>query len=103
MANERNAPLEIKVDGGKLVISIGVETLAYAAENDQVLERYHEGEDYFDTPTVMNTDAFAKDVLSELVDEDHNTGENMVQVMLTSAMQSAMENGSEFIVYESDK
>lgn len=82
-------PLKCRIDGGVLCISIGVNTLKFAAENH---------EDFFDGDknTLEVTDAalFAKEVLRE-IDREAEDGTTPVHLMLDRAIFEAVENGPE--------
>lgn len=80
---ERETPLDIKIKDGKIVISIGIDTLARAAT-------YHDG--WEDSWNVTDSLELAKSVVSEL----HGLGDDvgLVAKSLDKALDSAFENGT---------
>lgn len=91
-----SAPLESAVIDGKLVISIGVETLAWASrpENGGPLETCEVEEGW--------ESQFARDVAYEIVREEEN-GESPMCRFLDRMMQSAADNGSESLRFPQRK
>jgi hypothetical protein len=88
MSTPRRERLKVEIVDGRLVISIGVGTLAWAAEND------HEGG--FSKPKlrIRGPTGWAREVLSELLREDE-TGETPVGKLLDDAFLRAVEAGSQ--------
>lgn len=86
-----NRALTIKVTGNQLVISIGVETLAYALQNGP--------EPLF--ARITDAKAFAKDVASRLED-DRYEGDSPLQKLLQIAADEAIECGSQHVVLDGD-
>ena len=83
----KNAPLTVKVVNDQLVISIGVSTLAFAAQG---------------APDggfiVSNEKGFAKDVVRTLKEECSRLGQStMVERMLDEAFDDAYESGSKHV------
>lgn len=76
--------LQTKIVDGKLVMSIGVDVLAFAQNNNN----------QFDGFDVINAEGFAKDVLAELEREEED-GTTKVHELLDEAMEAAHANGSE--------
>lgn len=82
--NSKDAPLKVELKDAKLIISIGIETLAYAFEHsDYAAEELK----------VKNPKMFAKEVISSLQDEEED-GTTAVHIMLDAACQNACENGA---------
>jgi hypothetical protein len=84
-----NAPLTVEVVGGKLVISIGVSTLAYAVQNG-----CHDW-----TGVITDEAAFAIDVATELEKESED-GTTVVHTMLDQAAMEAANQGSAYVADE---
>ena len=89
---ERESPLTVKVEGGALVIAIGVETLAFAVLAGEV---FQEG------VTVPDPDKFAKEVVREL-EQEREDGATPVHLLLDRAAERAAENGAEGIHFPDD-
>lgn len=90
-ATHQNAPLKVGVRNGKLVISIGVETLAWASQtiNGGPLDiKVRKGQ----------YETFAKDVAREITKEDE-VGDTPLAVFLDAMMVKASEEGSPALVY----
>lgn len=85
--------LKVEVKGGRLVISIGIDTLAFAAENMDSNLSYDD--DWKPTKgfTVSNKKEFAEDVLRELEREEED-GTTPVHILLDSACEEAVNQGS---------
>ena len=77
----KDAPLAMTVVDGRLVISIGVSTLAHAAANRPT-----------NPFTATDEEGFAKDVLEHLGDD--NFGSNPLEELLDTAMELAVDLGS---------
>lgn len=77
--NNKNNILEVEVIDNRLVISIGVSTLAYALEN---------GPDW--KGKIISPINFARDMITVLQEEDE-TGQTVVQQMLDKAGYDASE------------
>lgn len=84
-------PLQVAVIGGRLVISIGVRTLAFAVANSPD----HEG----DPIRITDPMAAAKEIRVELVREEED-GTTEVHKLLDRAAFDAWENGGEGFSYE---
>jgi hypothetical protein len=79
------------VENDQLVISVGVEVLAYALQN---------GPDEFGA-TILDAHKFAEDVASAL-ENDSSEGDTALQKLLDNAAQNAVENGSQYVRLDSD-
>lgn len=79
----QQTPLTVEIVDGKLVISIGVETLAFAVWHGDVLD---------DGDRIADVDAFARDVVRQLVDEDEE-GTTPVHKLLDEAALTALDQG----------
>lgn len=88
-------PLQVKIVNDRLVISVGIEVLAFAAEN---CERFYDGEKDAYTLKVTDKAKFAIDVARELNREKEN-GETPVSVLLDQAFEDAVGDGSEGVKY----
>ncbi len=86
------APLKVSVNKDKLVISIGIDTLAHCAQhcprlcNDETHDKY---------PYVLvdNPDWLADDIRDILVDENE-AGASMLTILFDNAIEQAYEDGS---------
>lgn len=86
--------LKVEVTEGRLVISIGVEVLGFAATRGPWFDEL-----YGDTgqePVVTDAEQFAKAICTELKREKED-GETLVHAMLDKAAERAAENGCEGI------
>lgn len=84
MTEAQKHPLTVEVADGKLVISIGVETLAFATWHaDDVFER---------GDRIADVDAFGRDVARQLRQEEDD-GTTPVHRLLDQAVRDGLENG----------
>lgn len=93
---DRGDQLKIRVVDGRLVISIGVETLAIAAKYSN----------FFDDPTmkeleILDAEAFAREIARQLAREEED-GTTLVHHALDKAAELAVENGAEGVEWEPD-
>lgn len=92
--SSREQILKVELIDGRIVISIGVETLRVAASASPALEwPYPEGEIEIHDP-----DAFAKDVVGALEWETGDDGTTCVHEMFDRAFERVVEDGSESVV-----
>jgi hypothetical protein len=91
---KRKEPLSCRIEDGKLIIQVGVDTLAFAAEN--IPKLITEGGE----PSVKIIDSriFARDVLIELERDDASSSPSLLERMLDEAIFAACENGSMGVV-----
>lgn len=85
----RNQSLEVDIVDGELRIHIGVDTLAFAAENPPGNGLWGDGAQV----KVLNNDQWAEDVRDELKHEEED-GTTVVHLLFDAAMRQACENGS---------
>jgi hypothetical protein len=88
----KDQPLKVRVFDGKLVISIGTETLAFAdsdRRNNETDRTYH----------VTDPDHFAVDVTREMEREDE-IGASPLTDFLDKMMDYALEQGSAAVKYD---
>lgn len=85
-------PLKCELKGGKLVISIGIDTLAFAAALSPQSNIWH-GDSY-----ISDNKQFAKDVVKELLRENE-VGESLLTKTLDSAMTMTENRGSAAIKF----
>ena len=88
----KNKHLTIQVAEGKLIIEIGIETLAMASYLP--LSDYSVDHEDYITPLIVDNARMAIGVCNELLEEDEE-GTTMVHEMLDKAIMRAYENGSE--------
>jgi hypothetical protein len=87
-------PLRATVEGGRLVISIGVDTLAFAFENGEENNPFNEQANDFERQLrIADPLQFAEDVCRELNDEAED-GSTPFTRFFDSMMEAAVENGS---------
>jgi hypothetical protein len=79
----------VEIVDGELRIRIGVQTLAFAAENPPGRGLWDDGQQV----SVLNADEWAEDVRRELL-RDEEDGTTELHLLLDSAMRQACENGS---------
>jgi hypothetical protein len=87
----RDKHLEVKLAGGVLTISIGVEALKWAAEHN---EEFYKPETGKYALVISDADEFAKDIVTALRDEQED-GTTTVHELIDKAVRYVMENGSE--------
>jgi hypothetical protein len=96
----KNSVLEVAVRDGMLVISIGVDVLAFSFSHHS--DSYDdEGEHRADWPKVIDAEQFARDVKMALDDEEED-GTTPVHRLLDAAMLEACEQGSLGVEVEDD-
>jgi len=88
---EPNRPLEVSIASGRLIISIGVDTLASAAER---CLRFYDGERDRYTLTVTDKEKFATEVVRALQHEEED-GTTPLHVLLDDAFEAAVDDGCE--------
>lgn len=85
-------PLEVEVKGGRLVISIGINTLRYCAEMNAAIFNVARGKNTF--PLRITDDVqFAKDVAGALLHEEED-GSTPISDTLDRAFERATGDGS---------
>jgi hypothetical protein len=91
----RHQALRVDVEGGRLIISIGVETLAFGVEHapGPPLSVYDDDACAFINAKVIDPDVFAGEVLQALVNEAED-GSSMVTGLLDGAAVKAWEDGA---------
>lgn len=96
----KNRPLQVEIVDDELRISIGIETLKFAAENSPhpklTIYDVHEAK-YFFNP-IKDIEKFAEDVKYTLLQEKED-GETLVHILLEQAFINTLENGSEGVEY----
>jgi hypothetical protein len=90
-------PLKVGIENNQLVIRIGIDRLAYSAENCERFYDYnfHEGPPYI---KITNNEEFANDVIRQLVKEAED-GSTPLDGLLDDACVDAYEDGSTGIKY----
>jgi hypothetical protein len=89
----RRQLLDVSVYQGRLVISIGVETLATAARNAPNLEIVNANNDFVG-PTITDPNVFAEEVRQALEKEEED-GTTPVHELLDAAFETAIDDGSQ--------
>lgn len=79
-------PLQIKVEGEELVMRIGIDTLSFAATQNNACH------------AVTNQRGFALDVINKLLYEDE-LGASITTNALDKAIQSAVDYGSPNVIH----
>lgn len=100
-AGGRGEGVCVYVSGGRLVISIGVDVLASAADNSPAFER-DDGD--FDKPPkyrVTDADVFAAEIALALQDERED-GSTPIHLLLDAAFQAATDDGCDGVDYGDD-
>jgi hypothetical protein len=87
----RNDPLKAEINDGRLVISIGVDTLCHAIE---IGRSYGLGD-----ITITDKDIFVKELLNELNNESED-GSTIIHRMFDKAASNAIENGALGVNYD---
>lgn len=88
-------PLRVSVKDGRLVISIGVETLCFAAEHCNL---FYDGEKDRYTLKVTDKATFAKEVVRALEHEEED-GTTPVHLLFDNAFEYAVGDGCEGVEY----
>jgi hypothetical protein len=93
-----DAPLDAKIEGSQLVIRIGINTLAFAAEH---CPRFYDNEKGADPPYVKVTDKreLARDVVRALLHEQED-GTTPLCILLDDAFEFAYGDGSLGFYYD---
>jgi hypothetical protein len=91
-------PLKVSIERGRLIIEIGVAALAHGYEYSEHGQPYDEDKNEYAQAKVVNPGLFAKEVRDELVAERED-GATPVSLLLDSACQKAVENGSQAVLY----
>lgn len=87
-------PLEATIEGGRLVISVGVQTLAHATAFADWANPFDEdADDYIRTFAIEDAPQFAKDVVSAMLSERED-GSTPLSDFLDGMAQAAIEDGS---------
>lgn len=87
-------PLKSIIENGKLIISVGLDVLEFAAKNLPGFEDY---EIY-----ITNIETLAQEVIYAL-NEENEDGSTPISRLLDGAIVSAIENGAEGIELESKR
>lgn len=98
---KKNQPLQGKVEKGLLIVSIGIDTLAFAFEHQDSNNPYVKIEsddgladyDFVQQCKVIDNEEFAKDVLNELFREEED-GSNPINILLDKVCDEAVNQGS---------
>jgi hypothetical protein len=86
-------PLTVELVGDRLVISIGIDTLAFAARHSDYANPWNdERNDFVSAFTITDERVFAHEVARALKDEEED-GSTLVHAMLDRAIENAVENG----------
>ncbi|NIJ07264.1 hypothetical protein FHS31_000860 [Sphingomonas vulcanisoli] len=86
--SERDQALTVAVEDGRLVISIGIDTLMIAAQG---------GNDWVEGTEILDADAFAAEIADRLENEEQEDGTTDIHLAIDRAVLLAIENGSEAI------
>ena len=92
--SKKDAVMNCKISKGKLVVEIGIGTLAFAFENSDYNNPWDTTENKnIKQDSVANKKMFAEDVVRELLEEAED-GSSMLTKLFDDACQKAVENGS---------
>ena len=100
----RDQPLSVEVEGNRLVISIGIATLAFAVEHavGPPLTNYdYDTNDYVRTK-VTDARVFANEVCGALLAEEED-GSTLLDRMLDQAAANAIGDGCDGVYHEDDE
>lgn len=91
--NKKYQKLDVEVKNNRLIISIGVDTLAFAANCS----------DYFKQARVKksNQESFAKEVVNFMIKENE-VGESLLTRFLDKCFERAVGSGAESITYKDE-
>lgn len=96
----RHDPLKVFIEDGVLTIRIGVDCLAIAVKLNPELTDFDQNGKWVE-PEITDADAFAIEVMRELVAESED-GSTLVHLAFDTAAMNAIENGAEGIKLGSD-
>lgn len=90
--NLSNQPLEVRVENNRLEISIGIDTLAFAAEDN---DSWHEwdGKQFVPIWKVVDNKGWAKDVAHEM-QKDQEDGSSPLTNFLDKMFEKTIDQGS---------
>ena len=89
-----NTSLDVEIIDGRLLISIGIETLAWASDHSDLSMPYNtEANDFVPKWKVIDPLGFATDVARELRREAED-GSSLLTRVLDKALEEAIEQGS---------
>lgn len=94
MIVNRHDTLKCDIEDGVLTLRIGVEVLAKAIKLDPDLTEYDEAKGDWVEPEITDVDAFAEEVLTELIAESED-GTTLIHLALDTAAMNAIESGAE--------
>lgn len=93
--NHYGKPLNVSVKGGRLVIEIGVDTLAHAVSYADWANQCDDGaQEYIRTFAIADATKFAKDVLCAMEAEEED-GSSPLSDFLDKMTEEAVNQGSE--------
>lgn len=88
------APLSVRLEYDQIVIRVGIDTLAFCAENGEAFQEYNEATGKYERLyRVENARQFADDVVLALNKEEED-GTTPVHTLLDKAIEAAADNGS---------
>jgi hypothetical protein len=103
MKENKDAPLSVEVKEDRLVISIGIDTLAYCFERSESNNPYDEETgDFKQIERVASPMQFAKDVATELMMEEED-GSTPLNLLLDKMCEEAVNQGSNGLEYKEDE
>ncbi len=94
----KNEPLQIKIQDGQLVISVGIDTLAYCQQIVIDNDEY----DSDTSTTITDPIQFAKDVCGAL-EKEREDGSTIFTDLIDLAANNALNNGSTGVEYSKKK
>lgn len=98
---ERDARLQCRIIGGRLIVEIGIDTLAFATKESPTLyQRYgydkEKGEERKDFVTINDPDVWAKEVLRQ-IEAEAEDGSSLMTKLFDDAIERAIDDGAEGI------
>lgn len=94
MDDPRAQPLTVEIADGRLVISIGIDTLMVAVQGGDAWDEE-------DGHKIASVDGFADDILHQLLEEEED-GTTLVHIAIDTAVERALDAGSLNIDYGDD-
>ena len=89
--------LQIEVIDNRLVISIGISTLAFAVAHSPDLQVHNQDREDFDSPVVIDEEVWARDVCAALQRETLHGDMTLIQFAFDAAFNDAIEMASDGI------
>jgi len=88
-----NQPLRVSVEGDEIVLRIGIDTLKFAAEEDDGCREYNPATGEWSGPRVVDAACFATEVVHAMNSEAED-GTTPTHLFLDSMIRAAIDDGA---------